>query len=713
MSGIGRRVGALVLPLGLMTALAVTACAADEAARRPAGRFRGRVINPDGQPIRGARIFVAPDARGHRELKHRVETDADGRFEFDAPDMTQMGGDGVPVTRPGTLFATAEGFAADWIRIRVSARANDPAELELQLAHDTPLRGQFLDSEGRPLADARVRVTQVLIPPGRDLNAHLLRESNSSALGCSPSYERSLTNPLALPRMMLEGRTDAEGRFELSGLGRDRLVGLEISAPTVVVTHLTAVTRTIPNVETRLDFNGQPTNVIHGSGFSVRLKAGLTVRGLVRDRETHAPLPGMWVGLHSGDSPLDGLSKGEYHRTTDAHGRFTITGLDPQSLEWNASARQIVAVAARGMPYCTAVAEFDRQGQVVIECVRGIPFRLVLKDEQGQPVPAKVTYRRVQPNPYRLEHVHLHDSRWPISRAARQSDGTYDGYVLPGPGAVLVETDPSLKFRPAHVDPKAFFAPGRTDWTEQERASAYGTHDTLSEGGAWINQHDYTGIVLVNPRPDEKPLELSATVARDRPRQVSLVDSQGQPVIGVRPRGLTFHPWDSEPALRTASFSLSGLHPDRSQRITFLHEPAKLIGFLMARGDSDAPYTVKMQPWATITGRIVDEFGKPLPAKSKVLLSLGDTPLVTHPDPEVGVHPTLSTAAGGTFQIDKAVPGLRYTARIYRKPGDYAGLAFKDLVLKPGETRALGDIRIQGAIDLLATNGKTRPGIRD
>src|SRR5262249_26348887 len=129
---------------------------------------------------------------------------------------------------------------------------------------------------------------------------------------------------------------------------------------------------------------------------------------------------------------------------------------------------------------------------------------------------------------------------------ARKSDGTYEGFVVPGPGAVLVETKWDLNFRPAHVDPKTFFAPGRTEWTEEERVSAYGTHDTLTtcQGrslgttyrGATIDQRDYTGIVLVNPPPDSGPLQLSATVVRDRPRRVSLVDPDGNPVVGATMR---------------------------------------------------------------------------------------------------------------------------------------------------------------------------------
>ena len=108
--------------------------------------------------------------------------------------------------------------------------------------------------------------------------------------------------------------------------------------------------------------------------------------------------------------------------------------------------------------------------------------------------------------------------------------------VLPGAGVVVAKTPRKAGYRPAHVDPKAFFAPGKTDWTPQQLISSYGNHDTLSVatfyGDAWIDQHDYAAIVLVNPSAGAKPLELAATVVPDRRRQVTLLDPEGRPVVG-------------------------------------------------------------------------------------------------------------------------------------------------------------------------------------
>jgi hypothetical protein len=174
---------------------------------------------------------------------------------------------------------------------------------------------------------------------------------------------------------------------------------------------------------------------------------------------------------------------------------------------------------------------------------------------------------------------------------------------------VLVKTPDRSGYRPAHVDPKAFFAPGRTDWTAVERNSLYGTQDKIFSTGTWINQHDYSAIVLMNPPQDSKPLELSATVVKDRPRSVTLVDPDGKPVVGARSDGMRYET-NEEPPLRSAFIPLAGLHPDRVRRIIFIDEHRRLIGFLQARGDGDTPYTVRMQPWTpTVTAHFVDEHG--------------------------------------------------------------------------------------------------------
>ncbi len=215
--------------------------------------------------------------------------------------------------------------------------------------------------------------------------------------------------------------------------------------------------------------------------------------------------------------------------------------------------------------------------------------------------------------------------------------------------------------------------------------------------------------MLVNPPVASRPLELSAIIVRDKPRQVTILDPEGEPVVGVQTQGLTPFHWANEPPLRASTVPVRQLRPDRSRRITFLKEDRKLIGFLLARGDGDTPYTVRLEPWATVTGRILDESGHPFapngaPGKAEkpsVVLGMdARLKLATPDDPHIGVFPDSACDSDGRFRVERMIPGQHYSAVISGDAGWFAGTVFEKLVLKPGEIRDLGDIRSKTPVDV-------------
>jgi hypothetical protein len=679
-----------------------------------AGHFAGRVVGPDGQPVAGARVFVVPvePALPAASGPVRAMSGADGQFEFDAPDMTFTELDGLPARRQGLLFATADDYQPDWIftwgRTRNPVRTHwDPeqgGDLTLRLArNDVPIHGRLLDHNGEPLAGARVQVVALSNPWQRDLDVHLKAFAAGRERLWTPGHERPLY-PNVLPGVTTQAIADSDGRFQMPGMGRDRLASLVVSAPGVVDSHLTVMTRDDPDVITHRDSDGYPSRAILGAGFTLKLKPGRTLRGFVRDRETRAPIAGVKVVAGNGLGVLRGL---ESLFSSDANGRYAIWGIGP-----GVNNLQVMAIPQPGQPYFLTTASVGERSGAILDCARGIPFRLKLLDQDGMPTEGNVEYRAVMPNPH-VESMFpgLHyDGTFPLSRAAMTEKGVFEGIVIPGPGAVMVTALGAADYRAAHVDPKAFFAPGKTDWTNQELISTYGAHDTLivGYGGAWIDQHDYASIVLVNPAAGSEPLELAATIHRIKPRMVTIVDPDGKPVVGVQTQGLTAFPWDPELPLRAATIPITKLRTTRGRRITFLKQDRKLIGFLLARGDGEAPYTVRLQPWAAVTGRIVDEDGNPLPPRGEApggnsAVGLGTDSrfqIATHDDPLAGTFPECSSENDGRFGIARLVPGLRYRCDMYPSAGRYAGVAFENLVLKPGETRDLGDIRWTTPVDI-------------
>ena len=216
-------------------------------------------------------------------------------------------------------------------------------------------------------------------------------------------------------------------------------------------------------------------------------------------------------------------------------------------------------------------------------------------------------------------------------------------------------------------------------------------------GGAY--QHDFAAIVLVNPNANSAPLELSATVVRDRPRQVTVVDLEGKPVIGVRTQRDTF---TVDAPLRSATFSLFGLRPDRLQPIVFLHDTRKLIGFLMARGDAETPYTVRLEPWGTIKGRLLDDRRQPLAGCKFACWCQRAFPLADDPwHGQIKIYPRSSqTDEQGRFTIEPVMPALACTLLFHQIGGPHR-IAFNDVKVVSGRTRDLGDIQLMPIPDQL------------
>jgi hypothetical protein len=80
------------------------------------------------------------------------------------------------------------------------------------------------------------------------------------------------------------------------------------------------------------------------------------------------------------------------------------------------------------MTYLPAGVEAAGDSPAVIYCTRGIPFRLKLVDEKGEPVDAEVTYYDVTPNSF-APRAYCYPCYKPLNRAAKQADGTYCGVI--------------------------------------------------------------------------------------------------------------------------------------------------------------------------------------------------------------------------------------------------------------------------------------------
>jgi hypothetical protein len=327
-----------------------------------------------------------------------------------------------------------------------------------------------------------------------------------------------------------------------------------------------------------------------------------------------------------------------------------------------------------------------------VECVPGIPMRLRLIDkETGKPPKgAEVSYWPIHPN----SHVREVPGYAPVrgsgayNQAVLQDDGTYLLGVLPGPGAVVVRTA-ERKYRPACVDPQAFF--GVTKKQEPGQPAIYGDRRSLlfamGEGG-WggLPQSQFSAIVLVNSPDNSGPIAAEAVLERDPRREVRVLGPDGEPLAGVTAEGE-----GAEATKAPGVMTVSGLNPSRPKRFHLHHAGRKLVGFLLARGDEPEPYTVRLQPWGTIAGRLVDAQGQPRPKAELMSTDWGEA----MNDPARGILPTIRTDDQGRFRVEGLVPGQSYNGNAVGEEAAKRGfgVVIDRVVLRPGETRDLGDVR--------------------
>ena len=139
-----------------------------------------------------------------------------------------------------------------------------------------------------------------------------------------------------------------------------------------------------------------------------------------------------------------------------------------------------------------------------------------------------------------------------------------------------------------------------------------------------------------------------------------------------------------------------GLDPKRPRPLVFRHDEKKLAAVVIARGDEGGPLTVRLQPAATITGRLRDDDGTP---RRGVRIN------VNYAKGQFGpgyYFPFLnaSLAGDGRFRIDGLIPGVAYDLGVRTDNallGDFADRR----QARPGETRDLGDVKVKTAAVIL------------
>jgi hypothetical protein len=651
--------------------------------------LRGRVLLPDGKPAAGAELYWVRIASSQPPsammIDKRGATDADGRFQF------ALAPSDLPATPvPISLVAHKTGFGVAWQEI---ARNDLPHDVTLQLVEDMPIRGHLIDTEGRPVAGARVSVGGLLASSDGTLDAFLLAWKQDWRFSWT-KLDRSggLHAPLG-PRLSVV--TDRDGRFELSGVGAQRVATLDIMANGYAYDQLHVVTRT--------NFDPQPYNDAARSllrappapvrGWIAKLTAPefehvataeMIVRGKVftGDRE---PVAGANVSLLSyGYAP-------SVSAVTDAAGRYELHG-HPRGVWVGVSVYAPESAGLLGRLLQRETTPTQSTLKIDVKLNRGVVLTgRVFDRSTGKGVRAGLRFVPLPENKF----VDEDGNEDPAT--ATNDAGEYRLLIMPGPGVLTAQAHDGPRIDGKQIVPyrQASFSTddGKRVPTTVDGDDRYFTgRDNSSEFLTTEN-----AVKVVDLKPDGGPAKCDLAIDPGKTATITIEDDEGQPVTGAFVSGLA----DSGPdtfRIGVSTCTIFALGSDRPRRVCVLHPERGLAAAITLTGEEQGSVTVRLAASAKISGRAFAPDGQPLAdAWVQINYARGNASALQHAlDLQREV---LKTDADGRFHADNIVPGERF-ALDFKQGGTFfrvpvIPVVWERRVLSAGQKLDLGDVTVR------------------
>jgi RNA polymerase sigma factor (sigma-70 family) len=628
--------------------------------------YGGRVLGPDGRPVAGAKVHMTL-AWGY---PHRpspspeyARTGPDGRFRFTA--SRAEFGDYYTV-----VAAAAANYGAGWEQVSPAGRRDD---LTIRLVEDdVPIIGTVVNLEGKPVPGVTLTVLQINAAMGEDLGPWL--EAVRAKKGLSGELEQQYLHryTIALP---LKATTDAAGRLRLTGIGRNRLVRAQLDGPTIASQPVCVLTRPgESNTLTEWKGNpeyGEPRRVTDYHAANFRVVAGPTqpVVGVVRDKDTKKPLAGATVGSMT-RVLRDHQEEFDIVRTTaDAQGRYRLVGLP------KGGAYKIVAIPAAGQPYLATNRDVPSKPgldavTVDFDLKRGVWIEGKLIDKvTGKPLRGAVEYFSLYRNP-NLKDYPGFDGTFLLGEltAGSKEDGSYRVIGLPGSGLVGVYYQKDSYLR------------------ANDRDDEFGTKERSLETAPYHISFttNYNAIARIDPPKGADVVKRDITLDPGWTFTAKVEGPDGKPLPGARALDLNRGYWWGEP-MRTAEYR-GGVNPRRPSAVAFQHPDKGLVGVAPPPKKNGGSVSVRMGPAAAVAGRLVNAAGR---ARPGVELWVTFAPEGRGYWMPYSLEP-VRTDREGRFRIATLLPGKQF-----RLSDERGGEAYFGDGLRPGETKDLGDVRMQ------------------
>jgi RNA polymerase sigma factor (sigma-70 family) len=608
---------------------------------------KGQVQGPDGKPCAGADLFLWTNAvKNKADMPVRATTGSDGRFRITVAKADR--------DRDAKLVARAKGHGPDWVEL---AGLDKGGEVTLRLAKDdVAIDGRVIDLEGQPVAGATIEV-------GRLEQSEMKAWIETAKKGVSGHQERELAS-IALdgPTTVTTGK---DGRFRLTGFGRERVVLLRLRGDNIEHCVFWVVMRDKPVPGLR----GGPYGT-YSATFTHHALPSKPIVGTVRDKATGKPLAGIAV--------VSSMYNNRWTKTDDK-GKYRIVG---------AAKHERYSVSAGSAPYlnCTKMDIADTAGleplTVDFELERGVAIKGRLTDKTtGQPVRGWMGYIPLADNPHLKDFSELGKLQIIASDEAQaKADGYFTVTAIPGPGVLVARADDEDRFVAAEVEGIKLAQP--------------------------IILDGYHAVIPVNPsEKDPKSLHCDIALVPGRDVTGTVVGPEGRPLPGAHAAGLGATPKffnRSDGKLAAASFTVRGLKPKKSRTVLLIHAEKQLAKLLTVRPDEPESLTVRLEPLGELTGRVVAADGKPL-AGLKVSVHLSFKPenyknlpadLRFNSEPwSKLINREVTTDGDGKFRIEGLVPGVRYLLNVSKETEFLGACTLDDLTVEAGKTKDLGELK--------------------
>ncbi len=632
--------------------------------------LRGKVLAPDGKPLAGASVVwmgnrkppLPYDAlpRGSRETSPMIETIAqtrtndDGTFELSAPfvadDYQLYNGVNVHlmVTAPG-FGLLAENFAAGDL----------DKEVTLQVPEQVVIHGRLLAPNGMPAAGVRATFSGFFNDmTGKGMSVWM------------PGMTSEL--PPAWPRPQ---ETDADGRFTIEGVPVGTYATIVFEHPDYAVDEVTV--NTIPERTISAGLRGFEIVPVEPT-FTYSLEPARPVAGRVTDKETGEPLAGMLVQM----IPMRRHGGQTFTTRTDADGRYRVAGHSTDGTYFitvypDADSGYLGANETRdGWPAGANVLTVD----FALEKGRLIHGRVADQDGDLPVAGAAVVYQPGRGNPNDTGGRDLRNT------VITDADGRFTITALPGAGFVAVETPSDAYIRSPM---------NRPGYTERAHPQGFASIDVPKEG-------------------EPEPVEIA--VRKGVPLEARVVDPDGKPVESVTAMYIGIDAalidvWNSGREFRHGEFRIPGADPERTYRVFFLNVDRRLGAVAeLKRDPAGKPLEVRLEPTATIRGKLAMPGGDPPPEGSQIYVRMLVKPerkeysrddLYNQNDVQfysnvLGQrnfhHHEGQPRAGGEFELDVMIPGVGYYVTGYAAGREISTPVWD---LKPGEVRDLGTVTLK------------------